>query len=185
MDLKTLFKKVVGTLENEVKTEVNRAKQQLRTEVNQSTHPTQQHTQPQQQQQQRPTPEPERERTDSEWMTYFREILSQEFGQYAVRENVPVQGLAGDITAEFQLYPTRPQQAYKAEWGMPYTFVLYDGDRVKGVVLIGKYQNQSKHVKFLISRMYAKKMNIPFVSFYMDAPNERGYVVERIRSYVR
>ncbi len=182
MDFKTFFKKVVGTLENEVKTEVNRAKQEIKTGMNQTTGPTQQASQPQPAQ---PASAPERERTDAEWMTYFREILSQEFSQYAVRENVPVQELAGDISADFQLYPTRPQQAYKAEWGMPYTFVLYNAGTVRGVIVLGKYQKQSRMVKFLISRMYAKKMGVPFISFYMDAPNERGYVVERIRSYAR
>ena len=37
----------------------------------------------------------------------------------------------------------------------------------------------------MISRMYAKKMGIPFISFYMDAPNEHDYVVERIKGLAR
>lgn len=185
MDLKTLFKKIVGTLEHEVKTEVNRAKMQQQQQRQQ-----QQQQQPQAQAQPQPQPQPQQQsswerRSESEWKAYFREILAQEFGQYAVRENVPVQDLAGDASAEFQLYPTRPQQAYKAEWGLPYTFVLYHADSVRGVILIGKNQNQYRKVKFLISKMYAKKMGYPFISFYMDAPNEREYVVDRIKSYAR
>ena len=171
MDFKSLLKKAVGFVENELKQQPLQQK------------PTQSRP-AQPQQPQKPEPEPERERTSAEWFAYFRQILTQEFGQYAVRENVPVQELAGDISAEFQLYATRPQQAYKAEWGLPYTYVLYSGDSVRGVILLAKRQNQSRNVKFLISKMYAKKMNIPFVSFYMDAPNEHDYVVERIRSYV-
>ena len=178
MDVKTFFKKILGTLEQEVKTEVNRAKMQQQ----------QQRPQPQPQAQAQPQPQQQsswERRSESEWKAYFREILTQEFSQYAIRENVPVQELAGDASAEFQLYPTRPQQAYKAEWGLPYTFVLYHADSVRGVILIGKNQNQYRKVKFLISKMYAKKMGYPFISFYMDAPNEREYVVERIRGYVR
>ena len=118
-------------------------------------------------------------------MAYFRQILAENFGQYSVRENVPVQELVGNVSDEFQLYATRPSQAYKAEWGKPYDFVLCEGDRVKGVVVIGKTQSQYKHVSFLIAKMYAKKMGVPFISFYMDAPNEHDYVVNRIRNYVR
>lgn len=173
MDIKTFFKKVLGTLEQEVKTEVNRAK-------NTAQQPQRQ-AQPQPQ---RPVSEPQRDRNEVQWQTYFREILSQEFSQYAVRENVPVQDLAGDVSAEFKFYPTRPQQAYKAEWGLPYSFVLFKPEGVKAVILIGKAQSQYKNVKFMISKMYAKKMGVPFISFYMDAPNERGYVVNRIAGYL-
>lgn len=183
MDIKSFFKKVVGTIEQEVKTEVDRVKQQ-------------QQQQQQKQQQQKPQPAPQAQqqsyepdhcekRSEAEWMAYFREILAKEFPQYSVRENVPVQEVAGNVSAEFQLYPTRPKQAYQAEWGLPYTFVLYNAGTVSGVILVGKRQNQSRNVKFLIAKMYAKKMGIPFVSFYMDAPNERDYVVKRMRSHVR
>lgn len=194
MDIKTFFQRLFGTLKKEVKTEVNRAKQQLESEARQAMTPKPQPQQPQAPQPQAPQPQPEpepkpqatirRSYSDSEWMAYFKEILSQEFSQYAVRENVPVQELAGDISEEFQLYPTRPYQAYKAEWGFPYSFVLYAGDSVKAVMFVGKSQNQSRLVKFLISKMYAKKMNLPFITFYMDAPNERDYVVERIGKFI-
>ena len=80
--------------------------------------------------------------------------------------------------------PPRPQQAYKAEWGLPYSFVLFKPEGVKAVILIGKAQSQYKNVKFMISKMYAKKMGVPFISFYMDAPNEHSYVVNRIAGYL-
>lgn len=191
MDLKTFLKKIFGTLEREVQTEVNRAKntakQQVRSTVTQATRPTQstqQTTQPKPQPQYT-APEPTRDRSESEWHAYFKGILAQEFSQYAVRENVPVKDLAGDESAEFKLYENRPQQAYKPEWGLPYTFVLFTPEGVKGLILLGKSQSQYKHVKFMISKMYAKKMGVPFISFYMDAPNERDYVVDRIRKYLR
>lgn len=176
MDLKTFLKKVAGTVEEIAKS----PSAPQRTSSSPSSA----------QQTCRPQPQPsyqesQPDRSDSEWMAYFRQILAEDFGQYTVREHVPVQELVGNVSDEFQLYATRPRQAYKAEWGKPYDFVLYEGDRVKGVIVIGKYQSQYKHVSFLIAKMYAKKMGVPFVSFYMDAPNEHDYVVNRIRSYVR
>ena len=182
MDIKTFFKKVASTVEREVKSGINTVQKEFNSPSPSS-----------QQQQSRPAPSqpqpqpsyqaPQPERTDAEWIAYFREILAKEFGHLSIRENVPVQELAGDANDEFKLYATRPQQAYKAEWGKPYTFVLYSGDNVKGVILIGKYQSDSNNVKFLVSKMYAKKMRLPFISFYMDAPNEHEYVVNRIKSY--
>lgn len=173
MDLKTLIKKIFGTLEHEVQTEVDRVKQKR--------------AESQAQRKARPQPRwatYQGEHTEAEWIAYFKEILAQKFGEFAVRENVPVQELVGDVSEEFQLYPTRPYQAYKAEWGLPYTFVLYKGDQIHAVILLAKSENQYKHVKFLISKMYAKKMNIPFINFYMDAPNERDYVEYRIAEFL-
>lgn len=178
MDIKTFFKKVVSTVEELTSTPSTPS--QTSSSPSGTPSSTRQTYQPQPSYQ-----EPQHDRSETEWMAYFKEILAQEFSQYSVRENVPVQDLAGDVSAEFQFYATRPQQAYKAEWGLPYTFVLFQPDGVKGVILLAQYQKQYKHVKFMVSRMYAKKMGVPFVSFYMDAPNERGYVVERIKSHVR
>ena len=119
-----------------------------------------------------------------EWTAYFREILTKEFPQYAVQENIPVQQLAGDANDEFQLYKSRPRQAYKAEWGKPYTFVLNQDGLVKGVVMLGKGHSHDSNVKYLIARMYAKKMNIPYINFYTQMPNEHDYVVSRIKKFM-
>lgn len=123
----------------------------------------------------------EHERTDREWEAYFRDILSTEFAQYSVRENVAVTDVVGNVTDEFQLYKTRPTQAYKAEWGKPYTFVLEQMGVIKGVVMLGKGHSHDSNVKYLISRMYAKKMRIPYINFYTQMANEKDYVVQRIR----
>lgn len=125
-----------------------------------------------------------REKTDAEWKAYFREILQSTFPLYSILENVPVTDMAGFATDEFKLYKTRPTQAYKAEWGKPYTFVLEQGGAAKGVVMLGKGHSHDSNVKYLIARMYAKKMGIPYINFYTQMPNERGYVVERIRKFM-
>ena len=89
--------------------------------------------------------------------------------------------LAGFANDEFKLYKTRPTQAYKAEWGQPYTFVLENGGKAIGVVMLGKGHSHDSGVKYLIARMYAKKLGLPYINFYTQMPNERDYVIGRIR----
>ncbi|MBO4486292.1 MAG: hypothetical protein J5734_04055 [Prevotella sp.] len=136
---------------------------------------------------QRPEPkqEPEAiERTDAEWKTYFREILQREFSSYTLRENVKVTDLAGYVSDEFKLYKKRPNQVYKAEWGQPYTFVLESAGAPKAVVMLGDGHSHDSNVKYLIARMYAKKLGMPYINFYTQMPNERSYVVERVRKFL-
>jgi len=129
------------------------------------------------------SPAVEREKTPSEWNAYFKEILLSEFPSYTIRENIPVTDLAGFANDEFKLYKTRPTQAYKAEWGQPYTFVLYSGSP-KAVVMLGNGHSHDSGVKFLIARMYAKKLGLPYINFYTQMPNERGYVIDRIHKFI-
>ena len=176
MDFKSFLKKVVDTVEREVDNVCDSINSRQQTTSSQPVPKPQQPQQPQQ--------APERERTDMEWTAYFREILTKEFPQYAVQENIPVQQLAGDANDEFQLYKSRPRQAYKAEWGKPYTFVLNQDGLAKGIVMLGKGHSHDSNVKYLIARMYAKKMNIPYINFYTQMPNEHDYVVSRIKKFM-
>ena len=127
---------------------------------------------------------PAPEKTDAEWRAYFREIIQTECAGYSVREDVPVTELVGNVSDEFQLYRTRPRQVYKAEWGEPYSFVLYQGGAPKGVVMLGKGHSHSAKVKYLIARMYTKKIGIPYINFYTQMPNERGYVAGRLHRFL-
>ena len=126
----------------------------------------------------------EREKTAAEWHAYFKEILQTEFSTYSIRENVPVTELAGYAVDEFKLYSTRPRQAYKAEWGQPYTFVLYLGTVPKAVVMLGDGHSHDSNVKYLVARSYAKKLGLPYINFYTQMPNERGYVLSRVRRFL-
>lgn len=118
-------------------------------------------------------------------VVYFREIVLAEFPQYDVREQVSVTEFVGDANDTFKLYKTRPHQAYKAEWGQPYTFVMSKDNEVKGFVMLGDERSHHEKVKYLIARMYAKKMDIPYISFYIHLPNERDYVIERIKKMLK
>ena len=128
---------------------------------------------------------PVREKSDAEWRSYFREILQAECYAYGIREDVPVTLLAGHAADSFQLYSTRPRQVYKAEWGQPYSFVLYQGETPKAVVMLGKGHSHDAGVKYLIARMYAQKLGLPYINFYTQMPNERGYVISRLRRFLR
>ena len=131
-----------------------------------------------------PAVEEEREKTDAEWLSYFKDILLTEFPSYTIRENVKVTDLAGFVSDEAQLYTTRPRQVYKAEWGQPYTFVLEAGGSPKGVVMLGNGHSHDSNVKYLVARMYAEKLNLPYINFYTQMPNEKGYVIGRIRKFL-
>lgn len=117
-------------------------------------------------------------------VSFFREILNSKFPDYQIKENVAVTDLVGEANDSFQLYARRPYQAYKAEWGQPFTFALYKDGVVKAVVMLGDKRSHHEKVKFLISRMYAKKFNIPYISFYLHMPNERDYVIQRISDFL-
>ena len=129
-------------------------------------------------------PAPVREKSTAEWQAYFREIIRSVCPLCEIRENVPVTDLAGNAAEEAQLYKTRPRQVYRAEWGEPYSFVLYQGGVPKGVVMLGNGHSHSANVKYLISRMYTKKIGIPYINFYTQMPNERDYVAGRIRKFL-
>ena len=125
-----------------------------------------------------------REKSAEEWRAYFRDIIRSECALYEVREDVPVTELVGNVSDEFQLYATRPRQVYKAEWGKPYTFVLYQGGMPKGVVMLGDGHSHDANVKYLIARMYTKKIGIHYINFYTQMPNERSYVAGRIHRFL-
>ena len=96
---------------------------------------------------------------------------------------MPVTELVGYVSDEFQLYSTRPRQAYKAEWGQPYSFVMYQAGVPRGIVMLGKGHSHDSNVKYLIARKYAQKMNLPYINFYTQMTNERNYVIERIHRF--
>ena len=143
-------------------------------------------------QQQAPKPAPQKavssqeppQRSELEWKAYFREIIQTSFPGYIVRENVPVTDIAGFVSNEFQLYKTRPRKAYKAEWGQPYSFVLYQGAAPAAVVMLGAGHSHDSNVKYLIARMFAKQSGLPYINFYTQMPNEQDYVVSRIRKFL-
>ena len=118
------------------------------------------------------------------WKTYFRNILQKDFSEYSIKEDVPVTELVGDTYDVFRLYKDRPNQVYKAEWGRAYDFVLYLDGKIKGVISLGFDHSHQSNVKYMISRMFAKKLKVPYVGFYTIFPNEEEYVCRRIKEFI-
>ena len=50
--------------------------------------------------------------------------------------------------------------------------------------MLGNGHSHDSNVKYLIARMYAKKLDIPYINFYTQMDNKRGYVIERIRKFL-
>ncbi len=173
--LKNLLKAVAGDAIDKLKENIE---QTVKTNIPQQDRPVQAAPQKAVASEERP------ERSELEWKAYFREIIQATCPGYIVRENVPVTDIAGFVSNEFQLYKTRPRQVYKAEWGKPYTFVLYQGAAPAAVVMLGNGHSHDSNVKYLIARMFAKQSGLPYINFYTQMPNERDYVVSRIRKFL-
>ena len=104
--------------------------------------------------------------------------------QYTIRKDIPVTELVGNAEDRFRLYETRPEQVYKAEWGQPYDFVLYQNGKPSAVVMLGDRHTHNVNVKYLIARMYAKKLGLPYINFYTQFPNTADYVARRLHHFL-
>ena len=91
---------------------------------------------------------------------YFRAILQDCFYNYIIREDVPVAELGGT--------------------GKPYDFALFSGGECCGVVVLVAH-NRDNNRAYLGGKAAAIASGVPFINFYTHMPNERGFVINRIR----
>ena len=91
---------------------------------------------------------------------YFAEILASAFSQYQVRENIPL----SEFGAE----------------GRPFDFGLYQNGTLVSVVVLAEH-NRTRNHPYWNSQKKAQELNIPFINFYTHMPNERGFVINRIK----
>mgnify|MGYP004565263651 FL=1 len=115
---------------------------------------------------------------------FFEYVIRVECPQYTIRKDIPVTGLVGNAEDRFRLYETRPEQVYKAEWGQSYDFVLYQNGKPAAVVMLGDRHTHNVNVKYLIARMYAKKLGLPYINFYTQFPNTADYVARRLHHFL-
>lgn len=115
---------------------------------------------------------------------FFEYVIRVECPQYTIRKDIPVTELVGNAEDWFRLYETRPEQVYKAEWGKPYDFVLYQNGKPAAVVMLGDRHTHNVNVKYLIARMYAKKLGLPYINFYTQFPNTADYVARRLHHFL-
>lgn len=94
---------------------------------------------------------------------YFADILTTEFGGYELRQNVSPAELGGS--------------------GKPYDFVLCRGGRPVGAVMLTEH-NRDRNAAFLNAKAACEQAGVPFINFYLHMPNERNYIVGRIKGMV-
>ena len=52
-------------------------------------------------------------------------------------------------------------------------------------MVLGSGDSHRKNVEYLLSRMYAKTLGLPYINFYTQFPNERAYVIDRINKFMK
>ena len=95
---------------------------------------------------------------------YFREIINEMFSGYTIREDVPVAELGGE--------------------GRAYDFALLNGTNFAGVIMLVEH-NRDNNRAYKGAREAAEAAGVPFINFYTHMPNERDYVIERIKRLAR
>ena len=95
----------------------------------------------------------------------FDEIFAAEFSDCQVIKNADPQSVG--ISAPI---PCRP-----------YTYALLRGGQPVLVILLTQH-NRDRNAAFLNAKRSAMNSSVKFLNFYTHYPNERGYVVTRIRS---
>lgn len=98
---------------------------------------------------------------------YFASIIRECFPQYIVRQRL--------TAAELGLPAVGNERAYD--------FVLYSGSRIAGVIMLTPH-NRDRCRAFYNAKSAVALNGIPFINFFLHYPNERDYVVARIRSYL-
>ncbi|MCL1866352.1 MAG: hypothetical protein FWF82_02965 [Oscillospiraceae bacterium] len=94
---------------------------------------------------------------------YMAEILSSEFSQYEVRENIPL--------SEF------------GKEGRAYDFGLYQNGEAKAFIVLSEH-NRTRNHPYWNSEKNAKEMNVPFINFFTHMANEKSYVIGRIKKFL-
>jgi hypothetical protein len=93
--------------------------------------------------------------------TFFAGVLQQEFPGYEIRQDVPVAELGGT--------------------GKPYDFGIYLAGQPRAVVMLTEH-NRDNNAAYRNAKAAAAARGVPFLNFYLHMPNERDYVVNRVRS---
>jgi hypothetical protein len=94
---------------------------------------------------------------------WFVALVQEKLPQFQIQENVVIAELFG------------------AQWdGKPYDIVLYEGGAVKGVITLVEH-NKDNNKAYKNSRTAAQEAGVPFINFYLQMPNETGFVLNRIK----
>ncbi|MCL1914112.1 MAG: hypothetical protein FWG10_09625 [Eubacteriaceae bacterium] len=95
----------------------------------------------------------------------FDKILHDEFSYLDVAKNVEAERIA--------FVAATPCKAY--------SYVVSDNGRIVAVIMLTK-RNRDHNAAFLNARSAAQAANLPFLNFYSYYPNERDYIISRIKA---
>lgn len=96
---------------------------------------------------------------------YFNVIIRENFANYEINTNVPSSSLFGKSGAR------------------NYSYTLSLSGKVCACVMLTDH-NRDNNVAFKNAKAFCAENNVPFINFYTHFPNEKDYVVERIRQAV-
>ena len=99
-------------------------------------------------------------------LPYFASILAQNFAQYEIHRDV----------SPADLGTLAPGAACRN-----LDFCLYQNGRLCGAVMLTPH-NRDNNLAFRNAKQACQAAGVPFINFYSHLPNEREYVVTRIRS---
>ncbi|MDR1801294.1 MAG: hypothetical protein LBQ95_05610 [Lachnospiraceae bacterium] len=92
---------------------------------------------------------------------YFAEILATEFSSYEIRENVNPAAFGGS--------------------GRNLDFVLHSGGNLLGAVVLVDH-NRDNNKAYKDAKSSCEKAGVAFINFYTHMPNERDFVIYRIKN---
>jgi len=94
----------------------------------------------------------------------FDVILAEDFSDYEIKENIAKEEFGGS--------------------GRACEFGLFKDDKLKAVVVLVTNKNETTRKEFRAARVAAESAGVGFVSFYTFMPNQREYVITRIKSFL-
>lgn len=96
--------------------------------------------------------------------SHFPRLLKEEFSEYQIKENI-----SGSEIGNTE---------------RPYEFGLYKGGGLKAVIVLSE-KNKTNNRAYRTAKEAAEKANVAFVNFFTHMPNERSYVIERIKKFLK
>ena len=103
--------------------------------------------------------------------------------QVNIRAEMP-----GILAQEFAAYAAAPNVS-AVTWGVtsgpckPFDYCLCANGRVVAAIMLTDH-NRDRNSAYLNAKAACKAAGVPFINFYTHMPNERSYVVNRIKSFL-
>lgn len=98
---------------------------------------------------------------------YFYNILAGAFPDYEIKAGIPATAIGASNPA-----------------AKNYDFCLFKAGRVAAAIMLTPH-NRDRNSAFLTAKAACYNAGIPFINFYTHYPNEREYVINRVKSFIK